>query len=216
MTLAIFDLDNTLLSGDSDYAWGEFLVTKNVVDAEYHMRTNAKHLADYRAGKLDVQSFIEFQLEPLRINPRRLMEEIRSEFLTEIIIPMITDNARQLVAEHRSHGHTLMIITATNSFITGPIAETLGIDTLIATEVEEINGNFTGRSVGTPSFGPGKVTRLNSWLERGNESLHGSWFYSDSHNDLPLLRIVDNPVALNPDSILRREAVRSNWRIIEW
>lgn len=216
MTLALFDLDHTLLSGDSDYAWGEFLVEKGIVDREYHSRTNAEHLADYEAGKLDIFAFIEFQLAPLKNNSRRLMEQIRGRFVREVIRPMITDNARDLVRKHREHGHTLMIITSTNRFITGPIATEFGIDLLIATEVEEVDGCFTGRTVGAPSFGEGKVQRLNDWLAGTSENLSGSWFYSDSHNDLPLLRLVEHPVALNPDPRLRQEAQRKHWRIIEW
>lgn len=216
MTLAIFDLDNSLLSGDSDHSWGEFLVDKGIVDEEHHSRTNAAHFADYNAGKLNFEEFIAFQLAPLKENPRDLMENIREEFLREIIQPMISDNARALVSQHQNQGHTLMIITATNRFITRPIADKFGIDLLIATDVEEIDGRFTGRTIGIPCFAEGKVHRLNDWLVGKTENLLDSWFYSDSHNDLPLLRLVDNPVALNPDRRLRQEAERKRWRIIDW
>lgn len=216
MTLAIFDLDNSLLSGDSDHSWGEFLVDKGIVDEKHHSRTNAAHFADYNAGKLNFEEFIAFQLAPLKENPRDLMENIREEFLREIIQPMISDNARALVSQHQNQGHTLMIITATNRFITRPIADKFGIDLLIATDVEEIDGRFTGRTIGIPCFAEGKVHRLNDWLVGKTENLLDSWFYSDSHNDLPLLRLVDNPVALNPDHRLRQEAERKRWRIIDW
>ena len=216
MTLAIFDLDHTLLDGDSDYAWGEFLVKQGIVDEAYHSRWNAKYLSDYKAGKLDFDEFIAFQLEPLKKNPRKLMEHIRALFLTQIILPMITNNARDLVLKHRDQGHTLMIITSTNRFIAQPIAAEFGIELLIATEVEEINGCFTGRTFDTPSFGKGKVSRLKEWLLEENESLEDSWFYSDSHNDLPLLELVDNPVALNPDPLLKKEAQIRKWTITEW
>ncbi|MDJ0958578.1 MAG: HAD family hydrolase [Arenicellales bacterium] len=216
MTLAIFDLDHTLLNGDSDYAWGEFLVEKGIVDRNSHSRRNAKYLADYNAGKLDFNEFITFQLEPLKNNPRQLIERMRATFVKEIIRPMITDKARDLVDWHRRQGHTLMIITSTNRFITRPIADEFGIELLIATEVEEVDGCFTGRTFDTPSFGEGKVSRLKAWVHKENESLTGSWFYSDSHNDLPLLRLVENPVALNPDPILKNEARLQNWRIVEW
>ena len=216
MTLAIFDLDHTLLSGDSDYAWGEFLVEQGIVDRDYHSQWNAKYLADYKAGDLDFREFIAFQLEPLKNNPKHLMERIRSIFVRHVIHPMITDNARDLVNRHRKQGHILMIITSTNRFITRPIADEFGIELLIATEVEEINGRFTGRTFDTPSFGEGKVIRLKAWLDEENETLEASWFYSDSHNDLPLLRLVDNPVALNPDPILKKEAEIQKWTIIEW
>ena len=216
MNLAIFDLDNTLLSGDSDYAWSEFLVDRGIVDKNYHSRTNAAHLADYNAGKLNIDKFLTFQLEPLKNNPRSILEEIRSHFLEVIIKPMISDKARALVRRHREQGHTLMIITATNRFITAPIADEFGIELLIATEVEEIDGQFTGRTYDTPSFGEGKVRRLNDWLVERNETLAGSWFYSDSHNDLPLLEVVDHPVALNPDDTLREEAQLRKWKIVDW
>lgn len=216
MTLAIFDLDNTLLLGDSDYAWGQYLVSRGIVDAEHHSRTNAKHLADYNAGLLNVDDFLQFQLEPLKKNPRPLLETIRAEFLQDVISPMITDNAIDLVKSHRAMGHTVMIITATNRFITEPIAKEFEVDILIATEVEEIDGRFTGRSFDVPSFAEGKVTRLRNWMIGTSETLNGSWFYSDSHNDLPLLRLVDNPVALNPDSVLKEYAIDNRWPIIEW
>jgi len=216
MTLAIFDLDNSLLDGDSDHAWGEYLVTKRIVDQEYYSRTNARHFADYNAGKLDFDEFITFQLTPLKDNPRDVMEQIREEFLDDIIEPMITKHACSLVRRHREQGHTLMIITATNRFITRPIADRFGIDLLIATEVEEIDGRFTGRTFGTPSFGEGKVHRLIEWLDNSTESLDNSWFYSDSHNDLPLMRLVDNPVALKPDDKLRQAAQLNQWKIMEW
>lgn len=216
MTLAIFDLDNSLLNGDSDYAWGEFLVEQGLVDRDYHSQMNAKHLADYNAGQLDFRAFIEFQLQPLSIHSREVMERARSRFMNDVIKPMICDDAVDLVRKHRKQGHTLMIITATNRFITAPIAAEFGIELLIATEVEETDGRFSGRFVGVPSYAEGKVSRLKSWLKTSNESLSGSWFYSDSHNDLPLLRLVDNPVALKPDPILRSEAQRLGWRIIDW
>jgi HAD superfamily hydrolase (TIGR01490 family) len=216
MNLAIFDLDNTLLRGDSDYAWGEFLVEQGIVDKNYHSRTNAVHLADYNAGKLDIDKFLSFQLKPLKNNPRHILEEIRSRFLEVIIKPMISDKARALVRRHREQGHTLMIITSTNRFITAPIADEFGIKILIATEVEEINGQFTGRTFDTPSFGEGKVRRLNNWLVERSEFLSSSWFYSDSHNDLPLLKVVDHPVAVNPDDTLREEAQLRNWKIVDW
>lgn len=216
MTLAIFDLDHTLLSGDSDYAWGEFLAQKGIVDRQYHARRNAEHFKNYKAGKLNMDDFIAFQLEPLKNNPRDLLEDIRTLFLQEVIRPMITDRALSLVHDHRQQGHTLMIITATNRFITQPIAEEFGIELLIATEVEEIDGCFTGKTFDIPSFSEGKVSRLKSWLVDSQESLKDSWFYSDSHNDLPLLNLVDNPVALNPDPVLKKEAERRQWVIVEW
>lgn len=216
MTLAIFDLDNTLLRGDSDYAWGEFLIKEGLVDRQYHAQENAKHFKDYKAGKLNIDDFIAFQLEPLKNNPRELLEATRALFMQEVIYPMITDRARSLIQIHRQQGHTLMIITATNRFITQPIAEEFGIELLIATEVEEINGRFTGKTFDIPSFREGKVSRLNDWLSKSKESLENSWFYSDSHNDLPLLNLVDNPVALNPDPVLKKEAERRQWQIIEW
>ena len=214
MTLAIFDLDHTLLAGDSDHAWGQFLIDKEVVDAEHYREANERYYAQYRAGTLDIFQFLEFSLKPLTRHDRTQLDAWHREFLSTRIRPMITPAARALVEDHRRQGHTLMIITATNRFVTGPIAREFAIDHLLATDPEEADGRFTGRVAGIPCYREGKVARLRAWLEQHRESLTGSWFYSDSHNDLPLLELVDHPVAVNPDDVLRREAGVRGWPVM--
>jgi HAD superfamily hydrolase (TIGR01490 family) len=215
MPLAIFDLDNTLLRGDSDHAWGQFLVDKEVVDGQSYHRENERYYAEYQAGTLDIFAFLSFALRPLTRHDRATLEAWHREFMAERIAPMITGEARALVDSHRRRGHTLLIITATNRFVTAPIARAFGIEHLLATEPEERNGRFTGAVAGIPCFREGKVQRLRAWLADTGHTLEGSWFYSDSHNDLPLLRLVDNPVAVNPDPALRQEAGARRWPVIE-
>ncbi|MGD8907923.1 MAG: HAD family phosphatase [Chromatiales bacterium] len=215
MTLAIFDLDNTLLAGDSDYLWGRFLVEKGAVDGIHYERENARFYQLYKEGRLDIHEFLRFSLAPLRQISRSRLETWRDEFLDTHIDPLISEQARQLVQKHRQAGDTLMIITATNAFVTRPIAQRFGIQYLIATEPETLDGHFTGAVVGEPSFREGKVRRLQDWLEEHGANLQGSWFYSDSHNDLPLLEQVDYPVAVDPDDTLAQVARDRQWPILE-
>jgi len=216
VSLAIFDLDNTLLRGDSDHAWGEFLVEQGAVDRERFASENNRYYAAYLAGTLDIYEFLEqHQLRPLAEHDRATLERWRTEFVRTKIAPLITPAARALVEQHRARGDTLLIITATNRFITAPIAEAFGIPHLIATEPEEVNGEFTGKVTGVPSYREGKVERLSEWLNDRHESLDDSWFYSDSHNDLPLLNLVDHPVAVNADETLADYARTRGWTIIE-
>jgi HAD superfamily hydrolase (TIGR01490 family) len=216
VSLAIFDLDNTLLRGDSDHAWGEFLVEQGAVDRERFASENNRYYAAYLAGTLDIYEFLEqHQLRPLAEHDRATLNRWRTEFVRSKITPLITPAARALVERHRARGDTLLIITATNRFITAPIAEAFGIPHLIATEPEEVNGRFTGKVAGVPSYREGKVERLSEWLNDRHESLDGSWFYSDSHNDLPLLNLVDHPVAVNADEILADYARARGWTMIE-
>lgn len=216
MSLAIFDLDNTLLRGDSDHAWGEYLVEQGAVDRERFASENDRYYAAYLAGTLDIYEFLEqHQLRPLAEHNRATLERWRTEFMQHKIAPLIRPSARALVERHRTRGDTLLIITATNSFITTPIAQAFGIPHLIATEPEEVNGEFTGRVAGVPSYREGKVTRLTDWLHDRHENLDGSWFYSDSHNDLPLLNLVSHPVAVNPDETLAEYARSRGWDQIE-
>ncbi|WP_235041833.1 HAD family hydrolase [Vreelandella profundi] len=214
MSLAIFDLDNTLLSTDSDHAWGEFLLEQGVVDPIAYREANERFMADYNAGKLDMAAFLEVALKPLADNLPEQLAAWHQQFMASKIEPHILPKAEELLARHRTQGDTLLIITATNRFITAPIAERLGVDNLIAVNPEVKEGRYTGRVSGIPSFREGKVTRLNQWLEQQDLSMDGAWFYSDSHNDLPLLEKVDHPVAVDPDDTLRQVAEERQWRIM--
>lgn len=215
MKLALFDLDNTLLSGDSDFEWAQFLIDKNVLDREVYEARNQEFFEAYKAGTLDIHAFLDFQLKPLARHPRNQLDEWHAEFLQSKIQPLITTKARDLVSSHEDDAR--VIVTATNSFVTWPIARELGIENLIATEPEEVDGEFTGRVHGTPAFRDGKVARLNEWLNEHElewDMFEETWFYSDSLNDLPLLEQVTDPVAVDPDPTLAREARRRGWPII--
>ncbi|MCB5185155.1 HAD-IB family hydrolase [Methylobacillus gramineus] len=217
MQLALFDLDNTLLAGDSDFQWGQFLIKKGLLNAEEHLAKNLRFYEDYKAGNLDIYAFLDFQLKPLSEHKRSELDALHREYMTQIIRPMITDQARALVEKHRTNGDLLMIITATNSFVTGPIAKEFGIDNLIGTTPEEINGEFTGKVTGTPSFQTGKITRLNEWLAERDQTLQSfetTWFYSDSHNDLPLMKLVGKAVAVDPDEKLKAYAEAAGWPVV--
>lgn len=214
MTLAIFDLDNTLLAGDSDHAWGEFLVEEGIVDAEEYQQANDRFYQEYLDGELNIQTYLRFVLKPLTRNSMSDLLAWRELFMEKKVRPMLQEKAASLLNQHREQGHTLMIITATNRFVTEPIADLLGVEHLIATEPEMINDCYTGEVAGTPSFREGKVARLNDWLNACGESLSGAFFYSDSHNDAPLLEKVDNPVAVDPDPTLEALALENGWPVI--
>lgn len=214
MTLAIFDLDNTLLAGDSDHAWGEFLVEEGIVDAEAYRKANDRFYEEYLNGELDILNYLGFALEPLSLHSLDELLAWRATFMDKKVRPMLLQKADELLNSHRERGHTLMIITATNRFVTEPIADLLCIEHLIATEPEMVNGRYTGQIAGTPSFQDGKVARLNDWLAATGESLDGGWFYSDSHNDLPLLEKVDNPIAVDPDPKLEKYARDQGWEVM--
>ncbi|MCM0610937.1 HAD family hydrolase [Marinobacter sediminum] len=214
MTLAIFDLDNTLLAGDSDHAWGEFLVEEGIVDAEEYRKANDRFYHEYLNGELDILHYLGFALEPLASHNMDQLLDWRNTFMDKKVRPMMLSKAAELLDRHRDQGHTLMIITATNRFVTEPIAEALGIEHLIATEPELVNGRYTGEVAGIPSFQDGKVERLNAWLEAHGKNLDGAWFYSDSHNDVPLLKVVSNPVAVDPDPTLEALARDQGWQIL--
>jgi len=214
VALAIFDLDNTLLAGDSDHAWGEFLVEQKLVDEQSFKEKNTYYFEQYLAGKLDVFKHQEFILEPLTQHPLEKLHAAREHFLETIIKPMITQKGLDLLQEHKAKGDYLLIITATNAFVTHPIAELLGVDDIIATDPEVVDGQYTGKVAGTPSFQHGKVTRLDNWLKQNQLSLEGSYFYSDSHNDLPLLEKVDHPVAVDADPQLTEVAKDKGWSLI--
>ena len=214
MALALFDLDNTLLGGDSDYLWGRFLVEQGIVDGEAYERQNQHFYDQYKAGELDIQEFLAFSLRPLAEHPPERLHAWREQFVTRLIDPIILPDARALVERHRARGDTPVIITATNRFVTAPIAARFGIEHLIATEVETDGERYTGRSFGIPCFQGGKVQRLQQWLGEQDGDLTGSWFYSDSLNDLPLLERVANPVAVDPDDTLAHAARARGWPVI--
>ena len=217
MNLALFDLDNTLLSGDSDFEWAQFLIAKGVLDREVHAARNQAFYDDYRAGTLDIDAFLEFQLAPLARHERRELDAWQREFMATRILPMIGTPARALVRRHLDAGALCAIVTATNSFVTGPICREFAIPHLIATIPAQEGGRFTGAPRGTPAFRAGKIARVDAWLEE-----LGLWwgafdetrFYSDSLNDLPLLERVTHPVAVDPDDTLRAHAARKGWPIL--
>ena len=214
MALALFDLDNTLLGGDSDYLWGRFLVEQGIVDGDAYEQQNQQFYDQYKAGTLDIQAFLAFSLRPLAEHSTDQLYAWREQFLTSLIDPIVLPEALALVERHRSQGDTLVIITATNRFVTAPIAARFGITHLIATEVEMDGERYTGRSTGIPCFQHGKVERLEQWLQENTVDLSSSWFYSDSHNDLPLLEQVSNPVAVDPDDKLAQQARTRGWPLI--
>lgn len=217
MNLVLFDLDNTLLAGDSDYEWGQFLIAKGVVDGPHYEARNKAFYDDYKAGRLDIHAFLAFALHPLATHPREQLNAWHAEYLDTRIKPMITQAARDLVNRHLDEADLVAVITATNSFVTGPIAREFGIPNLIATEPEEKNGRYTGKVAGTPCFREGKVVRLEQFLNAHGtrlDELSDSWFYSDSLNDLPLLEKVRHPVAVDPDPTLLAHAQKKGWPVI--
>ena len=214
MQLAIFDLDNTLLAGDSDYLWGQFLVDRGLVDGDWYEGENRRFYEQYKAGILDINEFCAFSLKPLTQHDPAQLYQWRREFVRNRIEPIVAAGTPALLEKHRAQGDQLLIITATNRFITEPIAELLGIDELIATDPEMQEGRYTGRVAGLPSFQEGKVQRFQQWLEQQPKKFDCTIFYSDSRNDLPLLLRADQAVAVDPDEVLRAEAIRRSWPII--
>ena len=217
MHLALFDLDNTLLAGDSDYEWTQHLVSKGVLDRDTFERKNTEFFEQYKAGTLDIHEFLDFQLQSLANNPRASLDAWHAEFMATCIRPIISRQSRTLVQRHLDNGDLCAIVTATNSFVTGPIAREFGIPHLIATIPAQQGGQFTGKPRGTPAFREGKVSRVEEWLETMGlwwGSFERSWFYSDSLNDLPLLSQVSDPIAVDPDITLRTHAERAGWTIL--
>jgi HAD superfamily hydrolase (TIGR01490 family) len=215
--LALFDLDNTLLAGDSDYEWGQFLVDRGVLDRASYEAQNAAYFEQYKAGTLDIHEYLGFALRPLAEHAPEDLARWHEEFMRTRIEPMIGEAARSLVHDHLTRGDLCAIVTATNSFVTTPIARAFGIVHLIATEPESRGGRFTGRVAGTPCFREGKIARVDAWLAAQGRPLAQfgeSSFYSDSHNDLPLLERVSRPVAVDPDPQLASEAARRGWPVI--
>ncbi len=214
MKLAIFDLDNTLIAGDSDCLWGEFLSEQGYVDSKAYQAGHEKFYQEYFEGTMSIHEFLEFQLKVLADNDRQKLEEWRKNYIEKKIKPIMLPKAIKLIEEHRQQGHELLIITATNRFITEPIAKEFKIENLIACEPEMLDGQYTGKVTGTPSYAEGKVTRLNEWLENDEQTFDETWFYSDSHNDIPLLKEVDHAIAVDGDDTLITEAKKQNWPVI--
>ena len=219
MNLAIFDLDNTLIAGDSDYLWGQFLVDKKLVDGEVYERENQRFYDEYKAGTLDILEFLQFSLAPLSQHSIDELNTLHKEFMQTRIDSIWLPKAEALLEKHRKNNDYLLIITATNHFVTAPIAQKLGVDDIIATMPEKIDNHYTGKVSGIPCFQEGKVTRLEQWLDQKNQeqrefNLQESFFYSDSFNDLPLLQKVSNPVAVDPDDKLRNYAQQQGWPVI--
>jgi len=217
VNLALFDLDNTLLNGDSDFEWAQFLIEQGVLDRELFEAKNLAFYEQYKAGTLDIYEFLDFQLKPLSRHARKVLNGWRDDFMQHKVRGMMTAPARELVARHRAAEDVCVIITATNSFVTSPIAREFGVEHLIATEPEEKDGEFTGCVAGVPCFREGKITRLENWFAQrgwGWDSFADSFFYSDSLNDLPLLAKVNNPIAVDPDATLRKHAEQHGWPIL--
>ncbi len=218
MNLALFDLDHTLIPVDSDYEWGQFLVRIGAVDAEAFAKRNADFFAQYQAGTLDPVEYLEFALGTLAQFPRKQLDEWHEQFMHEVIKPVIHPAALDLLKKHQDAEDLIAIITATNRFVTAPIADALGVKNLIAAEPEESEqGEITGKLRGIPTSGPGKVVHTKEWLAARMQSLDSfdcSYFYSDSQNDIPLLSAVTHPVATNPNALLRAHAQAQGWPIL--
>ena len=216
-SLALFDLDNTLLTGDSDYEWGQFLIERGVLARDEYEAQNAAFFDQYKAGTLDIHEFLGFALRPLAAHAPEDLDRWHAEFMAGRIRPAMGAPAKALVQRHMAAGDLCAIVTATNSFVTGPIALEFGVPHLVATEPERSAGRFTGRVDGVPCFREGKIARVEAWLAREGRRLGDfpqSAFYSDSHNDLPLLERVSRPVAVDPDATLAAEAGRRGWPVI--
>ncbi len=214
MALALFDLDKTLLDGDSDFEWGQFLVNKKLVDEKEYAKANSYFYEEYQRGTLDIIEYSAFSFKPLSIRSSDELAALHAEFMQSIIVPMIRTKSQATIDKHHAQGDISIIITATNSFITQPIADYFGIQHLIATEPKVVDGSYTTEIEGTPCFQGGKVIRLNEWMAVNNENLDGSYFYSDSINDLPLLEVVDTPIVVDPDKRLGVTAKERGWSII--
>ena len=214
MALAIFDLDNTLIAGDSDHRWGEFICASGLVDARQHTAQNDTFLQNYQDGTLDIQAYLNFALGALAGLTTQQVARLQQEFMEDWVEPLILSAAENLLKKHRELGHTLLIITATNTVVTRPIADRLDVKHLIGCEAECLNGVYTGRPTGIPSFQEGKITRLKEWLKTQQTSWDTTHFYSDSHNDLPLLKWVDHATAVDPDPRLEAFAAAQGWPII--
>ena len=216
MALAIFDLDKTLIDGDSDFLWGEFMSEIGAVDPNSYQKKNQYFFDEYAKGKLNINEYLEFCLEPLSQNSMTTLNTWHQDFMQQKIRPIVLPKAQSVVNEHKEKGDRVLVITATNRFVTAPIVAQYGIDDLLATEPEIKDGDYTGRVEGEPCFQKGKITHLNRWLAKTGESLEGAYFYSDSHNDLPMLELVDNPMVVHGDDTLQKIAKDRGWPSLDW
>ena len=214
MAVAIFDLDNTLIAGDSDHSWGEFLVEKQLVDVANYRRSNDQFYEDYKRGELDIRAYQRFVLKQVAQFSPTEQSALLTEFMQIKIQPLWLPKAVALIEHHRAQGHYLLIITATNRFITAPIAAALKVDELIATEPEMVNGIYTGEIIDPPCYQEGKVARWQAWLAQQGRENETCYFYSDSINDLPLLSAVQQPIVVDPCEQLRLAANAKDWPII--
>ena len=216
MALAIFDLDKTLIGGDSDFLWDEFMSEIGAVDPNSYQKKNQYFFDEYAKGKLNINEYLEFCLEPLSQNSMTTLNTWHQDFMQQKIRPIVLPKAQSVVNEHKEKGDRVLVITATNRFVTAPIVAQYGIDDLLATEPEIKDGDYTGRVEGEPCFQKGKITHLNRWLAKTGESLEGAYFYSDSHNDLPMLELVDNPIVVHGDDTLQKIAKDRGWPSLDW
>ncbi|MDC9715201.1 MAG: HAD-IB family hydrolase [Gammaproteobacteria bacterium] len=216
MALALFDLDKTLLGGDSDFLWGELLSEIGAVNVNEYQKKNQAFFDDYARGELDINQYLEFCLSPLADNSIKQLNKWHQQFMVEKIQPIFLEKAKKVVDAHKKNGNRALVITATNSFVTRPIAQAYGIEDLLATEPEMVDGEFSGKVSGEPCFQIGKVHKLKAWCEANNETLDGAYFYSDSHNDLPLLELVDNPIVVHGDKKLLKIARQKGWQCMDW
>lgn len=214
MDLALFDLDNTLLNGDSDYEWGRYMCELGAVNREHYEETNRKFYRDYCAGTFDIDAYLRFALKPLADHGMEQLLAWRRSFIDRKVRPMITPAAQQLVESHREKGDLLVVISSTNRFLVEPIAALFATEHVIATEIELKDGAFSGHAAGIPCYGEGKLRRLRQWLKERRPDYRHSWFYSDSINDLPTLKWADQPVVVNGDEQLLKQAARRKWRTI--
>ena len=214
MGLALFDLDNTLIAGDSDHLWGDFLVSEGLVDPVKYKALNEHYYQQYQQGQLDIDEYLSFALGPMAGMTPETLSTLQDKFLKKHVEPILLDAAFDLLQAHRIKGDTLIIITATNTLVTQPIADRLGVEHLIGCEAELKDGRYTGKPEGVPSFGEGKVQRIKAWCTEHQILFEDAVFYSDSHNDLPLLRTVSRAIAVDPDDLLRVEAQQCGWEII--
>ncbi|ABL02009.1 HAD-superfamily subfamily IB hydrolase, TIGR01490 [Candidatus Ruthia magnifica str. Cm (Calyptogena magnifica)] len=216
MALAIFDLDKTLIKGDSDFLWGEFLSEIGAVDAGTYQSKNQYFIDQYVLGKLDINEYLEFCLMPLSQHSIQILNQWHQQFMSQKIEQILLPKAQVVVDAHKTKGDIVIVITATNRFVAEPIVARYGIEHLLATNPEIKEGQYTGKIEGEPCFQSGKINHLNKWLKETGENIKGASFYSDSHNDLPMLELVDYPIVVHGDDKLNTFAIERDWQCLDW